>query len=94
MIGWHLEFKPAALRELSKLPSKVKRQVSEALERLVFEMDNPDEPRKSNIKALHGNLKGEYRLRCGDFRIRYALYGDRLVILVLQVGNRRDVYKD
>jgi mRNA interferase RelE/StbE len=48
-------------------------------------------PRDSaNVKALIG---GNYRLRVGDWRVIYILQDDLLVVLVLRVGHRREVYR-
>jgi len=44
-------------------------------------------------ERLKGNWKGLWRLREGDYRIIYAVVNDELVILILRIGHRRDVYK-
>lgn len=46
---------------------------------------------KGNIKPLQG-FKGIYRLRVGDYRVIYRLKKDELLILVLKIGNRGDIY--
>ncbi len=46
-----------------------------------------------NIKALKGELKGLYRLRAGDYRVLYQVKDDALLILVLEIGNRKDIYR-
>lgn len=48
---------------------------------------------QGDIKALQGDQAGRARLRVGDYRVIFQRQGDRLVILVLQVGNRREVYR-
>ncbi|MFJ6385756.1 type II toxin-antitoxin system RelE/ParE family toxin [Kitasatospora sp. NPDC092039] len=45
-----------------------------------------------DVKKLTGN-DGLYRLRVGDFRVVYQIRGDELLILVVHVGNRRDIYR-
>jgi mRNA interferase RelE/StbE len=91
--GWRIEFKPSSLREFTKLPKDVQKAIGAALDGLAFELSNPGEPKRSNVKAMQGAAKGEYRLRVGDYRVRYALEGDRLVVYVVRVGHRRDVYR-
>lgn len=94
MSTWRIEFKPSAKRELVKLPADVRREIGVALDRLAFELSSPGEAKQSQVKAMQGSAKGEYRLRVGRYRVRYALEGDRLVVSVLRVGHRGDVYRD
>lgn len=51
-----------------------------------------DDPRPSGVKKLEGtdNL---YRVRSGDFRILYQIQDTRLVVVIVDVGNRRDIYR-
>jgi mRNA-degrading endonuclease RelE of RelBE toxin-antitoxin system len=46
----------------------------------------------AGVKPLAGNLAGWYRIRTGDYRIRFYVQGD--VIVVDQIGHRRDFYED
>lgn len=94
MTVWLYEFTSKAGRELRKIPMHAQSQVMAALDRLIFEFNHPQEPKVSNLKAMHGKHEGEWRLRAGDYRVVFERRGDCLVILVLSVGNRRDVYKD
>jgi mRNA interferase RelE/StbE len=50
------------------------------------------DPRPRGCKKLHGE-DSFYRVRAGDFRIIYAVRDDVLVVLVVKIGNRRDVYR-
>jgi mRNA interferase RelE/StbE len=89
---WKLDYTPGAERSIRKLPKGAQAAILDALDRLVFEHSNPREPKVSNLKKLGG--RGEaWRLRVGDYRVIFERQGDCLVILVLHVGNRRDVYK-
>ena len=79
-------FQPSALRELRKLPRKVQVRIvtrSEALAK---------EPRPPGVKKLEG-MKGLYRLRVGKRRMIYQIQDERLVVLVVRIGHRRDVYR-
>lgn len=93
MPSWRYEFKGAADRAFAKLPRDAQAAILSALDRLVFELGNPLEPKVSNLKKLSGR-GDEWRLRVGAYRVIFEHQGDRLVILVLHVGNRRDVYRD
>lgn len=85
MSSWSVEFKPEAKRALAKLPKEAQRQIGAALDRYT-------RTGAGNVIHLTGR-PGEFRLRTGDYRVIFERQGDRLVILVLTVGNRRDVYK-
>ena len=73
---------PAADRALDAIRARVVRKM-EALGL---------DPRPRGCKKLHGD-DDLYRVRAGDFRIVYAVRDDVLVVLVVKIGNRRDVYR-
>lgn len=74
-----------AARRISKLDKTVKERVSKAIVRL---SDNPELG-----KHLTGLLSDRWSYRVGDWRILYKIRRKELVILVLTVGHRRDVYE-
>lgn len=78
--------KPSADRELSKLPHQAQRRITDKLVEL------SDNPRPSGVEKLAGG-KNEYRVRVGSYRIIYAIEGDRLIVLVLRIADRKDVYR-
>ena len=82
---WRLALRPSAQRELDGLDPPARGRIQRALLRLAT---NPR--RTPNVKAM---TDGNYRLRVGDWRIVYALRDDVLVVLVLRVGHRREVYR-
>ena len=51
-----------------------------------------DHPRPSQAKKLAGG-DGEWRVRTGDYRIVYEIHDDVLLVLVVAVGHRRDIYQ-
>ena len=79
-------FQPSALRELRKLPRKVQVRIVTRAEALA------KEPRPPGVKKLEG-MKGLYRLRVGKYRMIYQVQDERLVVLVVRIGHRRDVYR-
>jgi mRNA interferase RelE/StbE len=82
-----LEFAPRALRALRKLDRPVVEQVKAAAEAL------RDEPRPAGVKMLTG-MHGVWRIRvAGDYRVLYTIDDDRLVILVVDAGHRRQIYR-
>ena len=83
---YRVEVAPAALRQLRKLHPTARRRIQAAVELLA------DEPRPSGAKKLVGG-DGEWRVRTGDFRIIYEIHDDVLLVLVIAVGHRRDIYQ-
>jgi mRNA interferase RelE/StbE len=82
---YRVEVAPAALRQLRKLHPTARRRIQAAVELLA------DQPRPSGAKKLVGG-DGEWRVRTGDFRIIYEIHDDVLLVLVITVGHRRDIY--
>ncbi len=77
---------PAASRQLRKFDPQVRRRIQGAIELLA------SEPRPPTATRLVGGA-GEWRVRTGDYRIVYEIEEDWLLVLVLSVGHRRDIYK-
>ena len=87
---YSIELTPAAEKSLLKLAKK-DRALMVRLDRALLSLfDNPTPP---NSKHLVGELDNLYRLRVGDYRIIYQVDGGKLVILVVHVGHRKDVYR-
>jgi len=85
-VTYRVEVAPAALRQLRKLDRAAQRRVQAAIELLATE------PRPSGAKKLvDGN--GEWRVRTGDYRIVYEIQDNVLLILVVAVGHRREIYE-
>lgn len=86
---WKIELAPAAVKELDKLDRQVGQRIRKFLVRL-SKLDNP----RSLGEALHGSKLGEFwKYRVGDFRIICSIEDDRLVVLVLRIGARKEIYK-
>jgi mRNA interferase RelE/StbE len=83
---YRIEVTPAAMRQLRKLDPTARRRVQAAIELLA------DQPRPSGAKKLAGG-DGEWRVRTGDYRIVYEVHDDVLLVLVVAVGRRRDIYQ-
>jgi mRNA interferase RelE/StbE len=84
--NYSVEFLRTALKELSKLPKDIQQRIAQKIEEL---KTNPYLP---GVKALT-NGDGRLRLRVGDYRIIYRIEEDKLVIVIIKVGHRRNVYK-
>ena len=77
---------PAAARQLRKFDPQVRRRVQAAIELLATE------PRPPAATRLVGGA-GEWRVRTGDYRIVYEIEEERLLVLVLSAGRRREIYQ-
>jgi mRNA interferase RelE/StbE len=86
MARYAIYFKPSADRQLRKLPLDVQRRIVAAVEALA---GNPHPPGVVII-AGDDNL---WRIRVGDYRVVYEIHDDRLIVLVLRVAHRKDVYR-
>lgn len=80
---YKIEIKRSAVKEIERLSRK---DIKAVLNEIASLSDNP---RPYGSKKLSG--KEKYRIRCGDYRILYAIEDDVLVIYVVKVGHRRDV---
>jgi mRNA interferase RelE/StbE len=85
---WRVEFDADAVRELRKLGHGARRLI---LTYLRTRIATSEDPRRFG-RALTGDLKGLWRYRVGDCRIVVSIEDDRLLVLVLTVGHRREVY--
>ena len=83
---YRIEVAPAAAHQLRKLDPAARRRVQAAVELLA------EQPRPSGAKKLLGG-DGEWRVRTGDYRIIYEINDRVLLVLVVAIGNRRDVYR-
>ena len=83
-IEWTKKFE----KQLEKLEKNVAKQILEYLRNNVDGIKNP----RSLGKGLKGNRKGQWRYRTGDYRIICEIMDDKLIILALEVGNRKDIY--
>ncbi|MEE8523066.1 MAG: type II toxin-antitoxin system RelE/ParE family toxin [Thermoanaerobaculia bacterium] len=81
-----VEFAPAAKRQLRKLPLKTKRRIIKCVEGL----EKYPRPPGARKLADSDNL---YRIRTGNYRIIYQVEDEILFVLVIKIGDRKDVYK-
>lgn len=89
-LAWRIEFEDSALKELAKLDKQVARRILAFLRKRVAVLDDP----RSVGEALKGSKLGEFwKYRVGDYRVIAHIEDGALRILVLRVGNRREVYR-
>lgn len=77
---------PKAKRDLAALPRNALSKIDSHI------LSLPSNPRPVGSKKLKG-LENVFRIRVGDYRIIYEIQDKRLVLLVIRVGHRKDIYK-
>jgi mRNA interferase RelE/StbE len=82
---WRIELAPRARRDLGRLDRQVQRRIVAALDRLGVRAQL-----SGDVRRLVGST--DYRLRVGDWRVRFEIDGDRLLITVLRVLPRGRAY--
>ncbi len=83
-----LHFLTSAKKEFKKLDSVAQKYMQEKLTLLV---ENP-EILKNNIKPLKGEHKGLFRLRVNQYRVIFQIKEEKLIITIVRVGHRKEVY--
>lgn len=86
MAFYKIEFKPRAIKQLRSLPQGIISKVSEHIDRLALE------PYPTGCKKLEG-AEHTYRIRIGDYRVVYTIFNDKLIVQVIKIGHRKDVYR-
>jgi len=84
-VTFRIEVLPFAAREIRKLPPEGQRRVQAVIELLA---DNPRPPAARKLTA-----RPEWRVRTGEYRVLYRIEDERLVIVVVRAGHRREVYR-
>lgn len=83
---YRIALTPKARKQLSVLPKNAQERIDTRLLALA------ENPRPPGVKKLHARAD-RYRIRVGDYRVIYAIEDDVLLVLVLEVGNRREVHR-
>lgn len=85
MARYSIEFKPSVWKDLDEIDKIDRRRILKRIEKLT------ENPRPSGSKRLVGSDR--YRIRQGNYRILYFIEDDRLVVVVVKLGHRREVYE-
>ena len=85
MSAYRVEVLPAAVRSIRKLPPEAKRRIQAVIDLLA------DEPRPPAAKKLTG--RPEWRVWTGDYRVLYRIQDEILLVVVVDAGHRREIYR-
>jgi mRNA interferase RelE/StbE len=85
-VSYRIEWRPAAVKALEALPRDLGRRIYARVSALA------ENPRPNGSEKLAGSER-EYRVRVGDYRIVYAVEDRAVLVLVLRMGHRREIYR-
>lgn len=85
MEKYKIEFKKTATKELNSLPNKEIKKILNTINQLI------ENPRPINSKKLSASER--YRIRSGDYRILYEIKDQILIVYIIKIAHRKDVYR-
>ncbi len=86
-MNWQVFFDPAAEKQFSKLGKPAQSDIEKYIAK---NLETTEDPRRYGKPYL--SIKGAWRYRVGDYRLVCLIQNDKLIVLVVKVGHRRDVY--
>ena len=84
---YRIEVKRSAAKAIKKIPKPDQKRISEKIDNLAKNLPNPD------ITKMKGN-NPFHKIRVGDYRIIYEIQDDVLLILIIKIGHRKDIYRN
>lgn len=85
---YHVEYSKRAQKQIKKLDKQIQKLLFAWIDKHLKGTDNP----RANGKGFTGNHANEWRYRIGDYRLICDIQDDKMVILALEFGYRRDIY--
>ena len=85
-MAYSIEFRPAVLKSMKRYPKRDLVRIKKKIEELGRNLPEPNTTKMKVNNSFH-------KIRTGDYRIIFEVHDHRLVILIVNVGNRKDVYK-
>ena len=82
---YRIELKKSVLKDFESIPRKDLQRITQAIKSLA---DDPRPPQSKKLSGLE-----QYRLRQGDYRILYSIADDILIVFVVAVGHRKEIYR-
>lgn len=86
-VKYTVEFGPRTEDEINHIPKDIRKLIFDRITKL------KDNPRPEGAVPLKGSDKGLFRIRQGDYRIVYSIQDHKLLVLIVRVVHRREVYK-
>lgn len=86
MASYRIEYAKGVDKDLRSIPIKIANRIAKAIDKLALE------PQPSASVKLVG-FESEYRIRVSDYRVIYQIHDSVLIVLVIEVGHRKDIYR-
>lgn len=86
-MAYTVKYRPSVWKNVKNIPKKDLVKIKSKIEEISSDLPDPATTRMSGNSDFH-------KVRCGNYRIVYEIHEDSLVILVVKVGHRMDVYRD
>jgi len=86
-LKYRIEVKRSAAKELKKIPSADRKRIAHKIDTLAEDPPNPDTTKMKGDNPFH-------KVRVGDYRIVYEIKEDILLVLVVKIGHRKDIYRN
>ncbi len=85
-MAYTAEFRPSVLKNVKNIPKRDLVKIKRKIEEICLNLPDPKTTKMSGNNDFH-------KIRCGNYRLIYEIYDDRLVILVVKIGHRKEVYR-
>lgn len=88
-MAWKIDYTDKAKNQLRKLDRQAALRILDHMDERIATLDNP----RSSGKPLVGHLGGLWRYRVGDCRVICEIQDNELIVLVIELGHRREIYR-
>ena len=85
-MSYRIEIKRSAAKALKKIPKADRKRIADKIDSLAESLPNPDTTKMKGNNPFH-------KIRVGDYRIIYEIQEDVLLILLVKIGHRKDIYR-
>ena len=85
-MAYAIKLKPSAVKVFEKLPKPIQKRIAAKID------DLSENPRPPGVEKLSGE-DDFYRIRTGDYLLIYTINDDVLLVLILKIGHRREIYR-
>jgi mRNA interferase RelE/StbE len=86
-LKYRIEFKRSAAKALRKIPKPDQKRIADKIDSLSENLPDPATTKMKGDNPFH-------RIKVGDYRIIYEIHGDILLIVILKIGHRKEVYRN
>jgi mRNA interferase RelE/StbE len=87
IVSYAVDFAPRTEQQLELIPKNIRKLIFDRIDKL------KKNPRPKNVEPLQGADKGLFRIRQGNYRIVYSIQDQKLLVLIVRVVHRKEVYK-